>query len=85
MMWFNRKKYRVKFQGRAGLIYEENGRSMLIDSEMLAGPNFDIVIYTDTIKPWEPLDDTGRINEEERARIRENIAKELSKYRIDWA
>jgi hypothetical protein len=79
-----RKEYRVKLQGRAGLIYEENGRSMLLDSEMLSGPDFDIVIYMDSIKLWEPLNDNERVNEEEIVRIRGNIVKELSKFRIDW-
>lgn len=83
-MWFNRKKYRVKLQGRAGLIYEENGRSMFVDSEMLAGPDFDIVIYMDNIKPCDQLDDIGLVNEEEMTRIKGNITKYLSRFRIDW-
>lgn len=83
-MLSNRNKYKVLLQGRAGLIYEESGRSILIDSEMLAGPDYDIVIYTNSIKPRDNLVDNGCKNEDEVARIRGNIAKELSKFRIDW-
>ena len=83
-MWFNHKKYRVKLQGRAGLVYEENGKSMVFDSEMLTGTDFDIVIYMDSIKPLKPLDIKDPCFEEELNRIKGNITKELSKFRIDW-
>jgi Immunity protein 74 len=83
-MLFNRKKYRVKLQGRAGLIYEENSRSMLIDSEMLAGTDFDIVIYLTSIKAWDIPHQSELVNEEDKVRIRDNITCKLSKYKIDW-
>jgi hypothetical protein len=52
---FGRKKdFKLKLTGRAGLIYEENGKSMRVDSEMLVGPTHDIVIYKDSIKSWAP-------------------------------
>jgi hypothetical protein len=57
---------------------------MLIDSEMLAGPDYDIVIYTNSIKPWDNLEESRCNNEDEVTRIRGNIAKELRKFRIDW-
>jgi len=83
-MWLNRKKYRVKLHGRAGIIYEENGRSMVIDSEMLAGPSFDIIIYLDSMIAWEIPHQYELVNEEDKVRIRENITRELNKYRIEW-
>jgi hypothetical protein len=83
-MWSNRKKYRVKLMGRAGLIYEEDGRSMIIDSEMLAGPDFDIVIYLDSLDVMIDSNKKKLIAAEDKIRIKENIANELIKFRIDW-
>jgi hypothetical protein len=84
-MWFKRQPYRVKLKGRTGLVYEENGKSMLVDSEMLAGPTFDIVIYTDSLKGWQPPHEHESLTEGDKARIKENISKALSNLRIDWA
>ena len=83
-MWFKRKNCRVKLTGRAGLLYEEGNRSMLVDSEMLAGKDFDMVIYSESIKQWQPPHETEPISDADRDRIRNNISRELSGSRIDW-
>lgn len=41
----------VKILGRAGMIYEDKGTKYFVDSEMLVGPEYDIVIYTGSIRP----------------------------------
>ena len=83
-MLFNRKKNKVELQGRAGLIYKDNDKSMIIDSEMLAGPNFDMVIYQDSIRHWESPHKNEVIKEDEKNEIRSNITKELGNFHIDW-
>lgn len=83
-MLLNQNKYRVKLKGRAGLIYKENDKSMLIDSEMLTGQNFDIVIYYSSIKAWEIPHEKELVSEDDKAKIRENITSALNKLRIDW-
>jgi hypothetical protein len=83
-MWFKRKPFQVKLTGRAGIVYREGDRSMQVDSEMLVGPRFDMVVFTDSIKAWEPPDECVPVSEEDKARIRANITKELNNLRIDW-
>ena len=83
-MLFNRKKNKVELQGRAGLIYKDNDKSMFIDSEMLTDPNFDMVIYQDSIKNWEAPYKNEVIKEDEKNQIRSNITKELGNLRLDW-
>lgn len=83
-MWFKRTSYRVELTGRAGLIYSESGKSMLVDSEMLTGPKFDMVIFADSIKAWQPPNANEQISQEDKNRIKGNIMTALSKLRIDW-
>lgn len=77
-------KPRVKLTGRAGLIYKEGDKSMLVDSEMLVGPQIDMVVFTDSIKAWQSPNESEPVSQEDKARIMENITKELSNLRIDW-
>jgi hypothetical protein len=84
-MWFTKKPFHVKMTGRTGLLYEENGRRMFVDSEMLSGDKFDLVIYTDSIKAWQSPHEGELVSENDKLRIRENITKELRRLRIDWA
>jgi hypothetical protein len=83
-MWFKQKLFQVKIIGRAGLIYKEDGKSLLVDSEMLAGGEFDIVIFSESIKNWQPPNETEYLSDEDKTRIKTNITKELSNLRIDW-
>ena len=84
-MSLRKKAFRVKLTGRAGLVYEEAGKSLGVDSEMLAGPRFDIVIYENSIKHWQPPHENEALSEHEKARIKGNIIKEPKRLRIDWA
>jgi len=47
-MFFKKKK--VKFLGRAGIIFNHGGVDYYVDSEMLDGKKYDLVVYTDTVR-----------------------------------
>jgi hypothetical protein len=81
---FLRKEYSVRLTGRAGLIYSEGPKTMRIDSELLTGPEFDIVIYRDSIRSWDARSDQELLSESDIGRIEANISASLSKMRIDW-
>lgn len=85
-MFWRKKDFKLKLTGRAGLIYEENGKSMRVDSEMLVGPTHDIVIYKDSIKSWEPPFEAETLSADGKNRILKNIISELEpRYKIDIA
>jgi hypothetical protein len=86
-MHFSKKNYKIKITGRAGLIYQENGKSLEVDSEMLAGPTYDIVIYRASILGWSPPDDAEFLSDSEKASILQNIKThfEAMKYQVDIA
>lgn len=67
------KKKEVKFLGRGGMILNYQNNDYIIDSEMLFGEDFDIVIYTDSIQ----FKDT-------KASITEAKKKEILDYLIDY-
>ena len=81
---FRQKEYSVKLTGRAGLVYSEGSRSMLIDSELLTGPEFDVVVFADSLKNWEAPFHIEPVSEADVSRIRANISEALSNMRIDW-
>jgi hypothetical protein len=59
--------------GRAGgVLYIENGRSLIIDSELLIGP-VGLGIWSSSIRAWEPPHSTELIDEATKAKIIENI------------
>jgi immunity protein 74 of polymorphic toxin system len=59
--------------GRAGgLLYIDNGRSLVIDSELLVGP-VGLGIWSSSIKEWDPPHSTEQFDEATKARIIENI------------
>jgi hypothetical protein len=60
--------FSVEVLGRTGVRYVERGRTMTIDSEVLAGPS-GLVIYTDSINKW---DDGETVDDVTRQRIVEN-------------
>jgi hypothetical protein len=81
---FRSKGYAVKLMGRAGLVYSEGSRSMHIDSELLSGGDFDVVIFLSSLKKWDAPLEAEPISETDLARIRANISEALSNLRIDW-
>ena len=83
-MLFKRKPFTVQLSGKAGIIYKEQGKVMFIDSELLSGAEFDIVVYTDSISQWEPPYHAEAIDEKEKERIKLNVASALRQGRIEW-
>ena len=66
--------FSVKVLGRAGLLYTEGSKSLHADSEILTGPS-GLVIYTYSIKSWDPPHDSEVIDESKRDAIVENIRR----------
>ncbi len=64
--------FSVKVLDRTGLLYTEGSKSLDIDSEVLAGPS-GLVIYTDSIRSWNPPHDNETINGSKRDAIVDNI------------
>jgi len=64
--------YSVEVLGPVGLRYAEDGRVLLVDSEMLAGPS-GLIVYSGSIKLEEPSQAQLHIDAEDRMRIIENI------------
>ena len=83
-MFRHSNNYSVKLTGRAGLVYSEGSKHMFVDSELLAGPTFDIVVFGDSIKSWAPPHQSEAISAEDVLRIRGNIAEALNSMRVDW-
>ena len=71
--------FSVEVLGRTGLLYIEAGKSMRIDSEVLAGPS-GIVIYTDSIKHWAEPNHIEPFSDQDRQRIVQNV-KDAFKFR----
>lgn len=84
MKFGRRKRISVDVDGRAGLVYREGDHTLLIDSEMLAGGEYDLVVYSDSIKSWAPPFETEELSEADCDQIKENVTQELKRYRIDW-
>lgn len=83
-MFDKKNSFKLKLTGRAGLIYEEEGKIMHVDSEMLVGPSFDIVIYESSIQFWDPPFEFETLNDEEKKRILKNIKSKLEpRYKVD--
>jgi hypothetical protein len=66
--------FSVEVLGRAGLLYTEGSKTLDIDSEILAGPS-GLVIYTNSIRSWNPPYDTETIDESKRDAIVDNIRR----------
>lgn len=64
--------FSVEVLGRTGLRYFENGKSLRINSEVLAGPS-GMIIYTDSIIRWESPNEMEEIDTVKRKVIVENI------------
>jgi hypothetical protein len=65
--------FSVRVLGRTGLRYQEGGRSIWIDSEVLAKPRA-IAMHNDSIKYWEGCD-PGKVSDADRDRIADNIKR----------
>jgi hypothetical protein len=65
--------FSVRVLGRTGLRYQEAGRSVSIDSEVLGKPRA-IAMYKDSIKYWGGCD-PGTVSDADRDRIADNIKR----------
>jgi len=66
----------ITLLGRTGLRYTEDGRSMFVDSEMLAHPN-SIVVYRESISRWDPPHESQTLSEGDRERVLASIVAAL--------
>lgn len=83
-MLFQRRLYKVRMTGRAGIIYSEGDKKMKVDSEMILGSgDYDLAIRKESIRKWE-APHGGEISSEERERICKNIEEALGGSKILW-
>ena len=66
--------FSVEFLGPAGILYVEGEKSIHISSEILGPTSPDLlVLYTRSIKAWDPPNDNEAINHIKQNEIVENI------------
>ena len=84
-MFCGRNRYKVKLRGRSGVVYEEGGKTVQIEAEMLA-EEIDLVIYFESIRHWESPHENESISLEERKRIKANVTAALKEkgLAIEW-
>jgi hypothetical protein len=63
----------VELLGRAGLRFRKGARRMIVDSEILAGPEHSMCVFRSSIERWDPPHQDEPITEAQRARIIEDI------------
>ncbi len=66
--------FTVRVLGRTGMRYVEGGRSVRINSEVLARPGA-IAMFKDSMKAWERPNDSAQFTEADRDRITSNIKR----------
>jgi len=66
--------FSVEVLGRTGVRYSEGGRTLRVDSEVLAGPA-GLVIYTASITQWNPPHESEAVDESKRQVIVDNIRR----------
>jgi hypothetical protein len=83
-MFLKKRDFKIKFLGRSGILYIEGDKQVAVDSEMLFGSLFDLVIYKDSIDKWL-IPEGEFISIGEKKRILKNICNYLSKlkYKVD--
>lgn len=86
MLFFKKRKFKVKLKGRAGILYIEGEREININSELLLRP-YGILIYKSSIKNWNPPHNDELIDDIERNRILNNVVSDFEKlkYRVEIA
>jgi hypothetical protein len=82
-MSLRRKDYKVRLTGRAGIEYQEGPRRMMIDSELLSGPTYDVVIYIDSMRRWAVPYDGDVLTPDDIVRFRSSIGEALKHLEID--
>ena len=74
IMFFNKKKYKVKLKGRSKLEYTDGDKKLYFSTELMAGSN-GIVIYSDSFEK-------EKLSTQERIKIKNNITEDLKKHNI---
>jgi len=57
---------------------------MRIDSELQSDLYIDIIVYTRSLKRWEPPYDSEPVSLEDRLRIQQNISLALRRMKVRW-
>ncbi|WP_119422724.1 Imm74 family immunity protein [Desertibaculum subflavum] len=68
--------FSVEVLGRTGLRYREGDRSLFIDSEVLTGEPA-MVLYSGSIRHWEPPHQAGTIDDATRAAIIDRVRRAI--------
>lgn len=76
--------FSVQVLGREGLLYCEGERRLFVGSELSTGPS-GLVIYTNSIKAWEPPFQQDEIDSSKKEQIIDNIRRAFrwTGYEID--
>ena len=76
--------FSVEVLGRVGMRYSEAGRTVFVDSEVLAAPDA-MVAYANSITSWDPPHESEPLTEADRDRILGNIGRafRFKGYRLD--
>ena len=75
--------FSVQVLGMTGLRYQQGEKSMRVNSESLASP-YGLVVYQSSIEKWlEPREEV--INDQERARVVDNIRRAFAFRNIEVA
>jgi hypothetical protein len=67
----------VEILGRAGLKYIDKDKKYFIDSEMLVGGEFDLVIYSDSVRHYSDVSKNAPVPEDEKKGIVRLVVKLL--------
>jgi hypothetical protein len=78
-MSFLRKYFnkRIKMLGRAGLVYKTKDNKYFVDSEVLVGPPYDVVIFADGVRYYGEEKKQEILSNEERQSIIKAVKAEL--------
>ena len=49
----DKEGHSIKILGRAGMMFMDKKEKFFVDCEMLVGPHFDLVVYANSVSPWE--------------------------------
>jgi len=66
--------FSVRVLGMTGMCYSEGGRSVWIDSEVLAKPRT-IALFKDSMRAWDGPDGPEQLRDDDRDRVAANIKR----------
>ena len=69
--------FSVKILGRAGIEYQDGETIMLIDSELMGGPQIEIYTYTESVNRWKAPYDKIVLSIDEMMNIIDNVRRAL--------